>query len=143
MRRNISMQASGKTHVPVVTSAHALGIRPPYGIWGGMRKGYLTDPVLSPSPRVSYVAYHLGIIPTPAYPVPIARTWLPWDSDDRQAIIAPSVWSREATDIYDQLESQYPESKETNAFPCSLQGILPLIPSFANDISSHFPQVQY
>lgn len=128
MRRNSSVQASGETRVPVATSARALGIRPPYGIWGGMRKGYLTDLVLSPSTRVSYVAYHLGIIPTPDYPVPIAHTWFPWGLGKRPPIIVPSVWSREATDIYDQLESQYPDFAATDTFPCSLKAILHLIP---------------
>lgn len=128
MGRNITFQATGEIreiHMPVAASANTLGIRPPYSLWGGMRRGYLTDPHLSPTTSVSYVAYHLGTIPIPVCPVPIAYTWLPWDQS--QVVSVPSVWSREAMDIHHQLENQCTDAVASNAFPCSLKAIVHLI----------------
>lgn len=125
MRRNITFQAPREFHMPVAASTNTLGIRPPYSLWGGMRRGYLTNPLLNPTTSVSYVAYHLGTSPISVCPVPIAYTWLPWDQS--QAVTVPSVWSREAMAIYCQLESQYPDTVASNEFPCSFKAILSLI----------------
>lgn len=125
MRRNITNQASGETHMPETASAYEMSIRPAYSLWGGMRKGYLTDPYLSSATSVSYVTYKVGTVPIPTCPLPLTFTWVPLGYNMRQAVAVPSIWSRQATDFYHQLESQCPDAVAPNAFPCSLKAILP------------------
>lgn len=139
MRRNITFQASREIHMPLAASVNTLGIRPPYSLWGGMRRGYLTDPLPNPITSVSYVAYHHESIPIRVCPLPIAYTWFPWDQS--RSVSVPSVWSMQAMDIYHQLESQYPDAVASNAFPCSLKAILPLISQSFSLLPVTFPAI--
>uniref|UniRef100_A0A8C6H2K1 Uncharacterized protein n=1 Tax=Mus spicilegus TaxID=10103 RepID=A0A8C6H2K1_MUSSI len=117
MRRNITNQAFGETHMPVTASA--------YSLWGGMRKGFLTDPCLSSITSVSYVTYKVENIPIPTCPLPIVYTWIPLGYNMKRGVAVPNIWSRQVSDFYHQLESLYPDAVAPNAFPCSLKAILP------------------
>lgn len=125
MRRNITIQAPGETHVPAAASAYAEDISSAYSFWGGVRKGYLTDPYRSFISNIPYVTYHVGNIPVSTCPLPIAFTWIHCDYGRRKAITVPSVWSWTATDFYHQLECKRPDTVAPNTFPCSLKTILP------------------
>lgn len=130
MRRNDTIQASGETYMPpMAASAHALDHWLVYGLWDGMRSGFLTGPVLNNS--ASYVIYPSVNLLSQAYPVLSVSTWIPWGSCLRRLLRVPSVWSREATSFCDPLEGQYPAAIRSNTFPCFMGFLHPTMQSLS------------
>lgn len=128
----------------IATSDHPMDPQFPFGFWGGMRGGLLTDLVLKPSPRAFYAVYPSVTTLSQAYPAPYTFTWIQNPMYSRKysylrwCFPVPSVWSNDVTNFYHQLGSRYPGAMDSSAFPCSW-GLFPDYSYSHWDISNSCP----
>lgn len=141
MRRNFTIKASRETHMSTAAPADAIDSRTSYDLRGGIRGGYLSDVVLNPCFRTSYAVYPSVKILPQVYPAPCTFTWAKYHKYPRRKLPVPSVWSREATSFYRQLEQEYQDAMESDLFPCSINLLPPkssIFPTFTSDFSRYW-----